>query len=92
MDLMNQLPLSNNPDPNRRVREAEHPRSPLVRFESDRPLSLDAGVLLTPFQVAYQTYGTLNADRSNAVLASSQLAQQIAEAARRRTESRSMAV
>ena len=49
-------------------REAEHPHSPLVRFGSDKPLRLDAGVDLSPFQVAYQTYGTLNAERSNAVL------------------------
>ena len=34
----------------------------------DQPLKLDAGVELAPFQVAYQTYGTLNAERSNAVL------------------------
>ncbi len=29
---------------------------------------LDCGVALSPFQIAYQTYGTLNAARSNAVL------------------------
>lgn len=51
-----------------RVREAEHPQSPVVRFGADRPLQLDAGVSLAPFQIAYQTYGTLNAERSNAVL------------------------
>lgn len=32
------------------------------------PLPLDCGVALSPFTVAYQTYGALNADRSNAVL------------------------
>jgi homoserine O-acetyltransferase len=51
-----------------RQREAEHPQSPVVRFGADKPLKLDAGVALTPFQIAYQTYGTLNAARSNAVL------------------------
>jgi len=51
-----------------RVREAEHPHSTVVRFDADRPLRLDAGVDLSPFQIAYQTYGTLNAQRSNAVL------------------------
>ena len=51
-----------------RAREAEHPQSPVVRFGADRPLQLDAGVSLSPFQIAYQTYGTLNAERSNAVL------------------------
>ena len=34
----------------------------------DRPLRLDCGVELGPYRVAYQTYGTLNADKSNAVL------------------------
>jgi pimeloyl-ACP methyl ester carboxylesterase len=51
-----------------RVREADHPQSMLVRFGVDQPLKLDAGVALGPFQVAYQTYGTLNAARSNTVL------------------------
>ena len=34
----------------------------------DRPLRLDCGVDLGPYRVAYQTYGELNADKSNAVL------------------------
>ena len=34
----------------------------------DTPLILDAGRSLTPWTVAYMTYGTLNAARSNAVL------------------------
>nr|WP_279308227.1 homoserine O-acetyltransferase [Niveispirillum sp. BGYR6] len=34
----------------------------------DTPLMLDSGVELGCFRLAYQTYGTLNADRSNAVL------------------------
>ena len=55
-------------DVNDRAREADSPRSPLVRFGADKPLRLDAGVALCPFQIAYQTYGTLNAERSNAVL------------------------
>jgi homoserine O-acetyltransferase len=43
-------------------READNPRdSHLVRFGADKPLKLDAGVALAPFQVAYKTYGTLNA-------------------------------
>ena len=32
------------------------------------PLRLDCGVDFGPFTIAYQTYGTLNADRSNAIL------------------------
>src|ERR1700682_2972245 len=41
---------------------------PVVRSRLEKPLHLDAGVELSPFQIAYQTYGTLNANRSNAVL------------------------
>jgi homoserine O-acetyltransferase len=48
--------------------EADEPTSPVLRFGADRPLKLDAGVLLSPFQIAYQTYGQLNAAKSNAVL------------------------
>jgi homoserine O-acetyltransferase len=51
-----------------RVREADQPRSPFRVFGADKPLKLDAGVELAPFQIAYQTYGALNAARSNAVL------------------------
>jgi homoserine O-acetyltransferase len=51
-----------------RAREADAPTSPAVRFGPDRPLKLDAGIELAPFQIAYQTYGTLNSERSNAVL------------------------
>jgi homoserine O-acetyltransferase len=48
--------------------EANHPSSPVMRFGTDRPLALDSGASIAPWQIAYQTYGTLNADRSNAVL------------------------
>lgn len=48
--------------------EANQPSSPVVRFGLDQPLRMDAGASLSPFQVAYQTYGELNAARSNAVL------------------------
>jgi homoserine O-acetyltransferase/O-succinyltransferase len=51
-----------------RMREADHPQSLVVRFGPEAPLKLDAGVALSPFQVAYQTYGTLNAARTNTVL------------------------
>ncbi len=50
-------------------READSPHdSAIATFGADKPLRLDAGVDLSPFQIAYKTYGTLNADRSNAVL------------------------
>ena len=48
--------------------QAERPASLVAHFGADEPLPLDAGVSLAPFQIAYQTYGTLNADRSNAIL------------------------
>ena len=34
----------------------------------EEPLQLDCGVDLGPFTIAYQTYGTLNPERSNAIL------------------------
>lgn len=34
----------------------------------DLPLHLQSGAILRPFTLAYETYGTLNADRSNAIL------------------------
>jgi homoserine O-acetyltransferase len=51
-----------------RAREADQPHSPVVRFGANEPLRLDAGVDFSPLQIAYQTYGTLNAQRTNAVL------------------------
>ena len=50
------------------MREADAPQSLVVRFPLDRPLKMDAGVDVAPLTIAYQTYGTLNAARSNAVL------------------------
>jgi homoserine O-acetyltransferase/O-succinyltransferase len=50
-------------------READTPRDSLVaRFGPGKPLKLDAGIELSPFQIAYKTYGALNAQRSNAVM------------------------
>jgi len=48
--------------------EANEPSSKIVRFGADMPLKLDSGKILSPFQIAYQTYGELNEARSNAVL------------------------
>ncbi len=39
-----------------------------VRLATETPLRLDSGAELGPFTVAYQTYGTLDADRANAIL------------------------
>src|SRR6201995_1353498 len=51
-----------------RLQEVDNPSSLVARFGADQPLKLDCGIDLAPFQIAYQTYGTLNADRSNAIL------------------------
>jgi len=51
-----------------RTHEADHPTSLVARFGADKPIRLDCGVELSPFQIAYQTYGVLNEDRSNAIL------------------------
>ncbi|WP_420393435.1 homoserine O-acetyltransferase MetX [Acuticoccus sp.] len=50
----------------RRRAEVDDPTSPVRRFKAALPL--DAGATLAPWQVAYQSYGTLNEDASNAVL------------------------
>src|SRR5262245_3093263 len=47
---------------------ADPPQSPVAYFGADQPLPLDCGINLSPFQIAYQTYGELNADKSNAIL------------------------
>jgi homoserine O-acetyltransferase len=41
---------------------------PQDRLTVSEPLALDSGASLGPFTIAYRTYGTLNAARSNAVL------------------------
>jgi homoserine O-acetyltransferase/O-succinyltransferase len=39
-----------------------------VVFPADRPLITDGGGVIAPLTIGYQTYGTLNAERSNAIL------------------------
>jgi len=39
-----------------------------IELGLDEPLRLDCGTELGPFSLAYQTYGTLNAEKSNAIL------------------------
>src|SRR3954452_2026382 len=48
--------------------QIDEPSSLVARFGADEPLLMDAGISLGPWQIAYQTYGALNADKSNAVL------------------------
>jgi len=55
---------------NKTLTPQEAPSLPghFVHFGPERPLRLDCGVDLTDFTIAYQTYGALNEDKSNAVL------------------------
>lgn len=48
--------------------EINNPSSKVMRFGMDAPLQLDEGTELAPWQIAYETYGKLNADKSNAIL------------------------
>ncbi len=51
-----------------RVLEATNPSSDYYDIPESEPLRLDGNQLLGPVRVAYKTYGTLNADKSNAIL------------------------
>ena len=51
-----------------RLREADEPHSQIVRFGPDKPLRLDGSARLAPVEIAYETYGALDAERSNAIL------------------------
>jgi homoserine O-acetyltransferase len=53
------------PSPTRSSPDSDRPG---LRLTVAEPLTLDAGVTLAPYTIAYQTYGTLNAGRSNAIL------------------------
>ena len=54
--------------PNGAQGEIDSPSSLVVRFPESDPLVMDSGGIIAPLTIAYQTYGRLNADRSNAVL------------------------
>ncbi len=56
------------PAPHSSLAEAESPHSEVAHFDAAQPLAMSAGVDLAPFSVAYQTYGRLNAQKSNAIL------------------------
>src|SRR5499427_9435851 len=57
---MTALPISS-------VARADLPGQRVV-FGAERPMRLDSGIEFGPFTIAYQTYGTLNRERSNAIL------------------------
>lgn len=48
--------------------QQDAPESLVMQFGRDEPLKLDCGGSLSPFTIAYQTYGALNEDKSNAVV------------------------
>lgn len=48
--------------------EADSPQSRVLRVTPDAPLLLESGARIAPLQIAYQTYGTLDANRANAIL------------------------
>lgn len=52
----------------KRANEADNPQSAVMRLPADQPLTLESGATIAPLQIAYQTYGTLDANRANAVL------------------------
>lgn len=47
---------------------ANEAKSRIASFTRDAALVLDCGVSLDPFSIAYQAYGSLNAEKSNAIL------------------------
>ena len=51
-----------------RAQEATRPSSDYLDVPATRPLRLDSGRVLQSYRIAYKTYGTLNADKSNAIL------------------------
>ncbi len=50
------------------VHDMNHAPDKIEHFGEDEALVLDSGEKLSPFSVAYETYGELNADKSNVVL------------------------
>ena len=57
-----------DPSVEARVAQIKQPSSEFVDFPESEPLQLDCQQALAPFRVAYKTYGTLNTQKSNAVL------------------------
>jgi len=61
---MSTVSLVANSQPNRSRPVA----SKVMTLAAGQPMRLDSGAALGPFTVAYETYGTLNAGKSNAIL------------------------
>ncbi len=51
-----------------RALQATKPASAYLDVPATRPLKLDSGKELASYRIAYETYGTLNAAKSNAIL------------------------
>lgn len=51
-----------------RMREVLNPSSEVAHFPAHAALRLDCGQDIGPFDVAYKTYGRLNAEKSNAIM------------------------
>jgi homoserine O-acetyltransferase len=51
-----------------RAQQATRPASAFLDVPASRPLKLDSGKELASYRIAYETYGTLNAAKSNAIL------------------------
>ena len=65
---MNSAPPETSAPAPQRLNEVQAPSSAVVRFDESVPLRLACQQQLAPFSVAYQTYGRLNAAKSNAIL------------------------
>jgi homoserine O-acetyltransferase/O-succinyltransferase len=65
---MNAATSETSPSNPQQVNEVHAPSSAVVRFDESAPLRLACQQPLAPFTVAYQTYGQLNAAKSNAIL------------------------
>ena len=66
--MSNVLSKDSHQDPALRLAQMQNPESEIVHFPKDAPLGLDSGGALAPFSIAYQTYGTLNDQKSNVIL------------------------
>jgi homoserine O-acetyltransferase len=51
-----------------RLQQATRPASAFLDVPASRPLKLDSGRQLAGYRIAYETYGTLNRAKSNAIL------------------------
>jgi homoserine O-acetyltransferase len=65
---MSETPTAEGFADHKRLEQIVNPQSEIVHFPASEPLPLDCGVSLAPLSIAYQTYGTLNEDKSNLVL------------------------